>query len=263
MIIKTPSEVDKMRKSCSLAALVMKETLKFIHPHLTTLQVDEFITAQIKSLNAKPSFKGQDGYRFSSCISINEEVVHGLPSRREINKGDLVSIDLGVLYDGYHSDMCGTVEVGVGKLFLPSKTENASWILEGGSEHAFLSAGINALDAAILECYPGNRIGDISHAMQKVIEESGFFVIRDLVGHGVGRSLHEDPQIPCYGRAGVGQKLVEGLVIAVEIMYTKKNSPLRVLPDDWTFVTKDRSLSAMFEHTVAITKKGCEVLTKL
>jgi len=261
--IKTSSEVDKMRKSGALAALVMKETLDFIHPQISTLQIEDFITSKINSLHAKPSFKGQDGYKFSSCISVNEEVVHGLPSKRTLVKGDVVSIDLGVLYDGYHSDMCGTVEVGVSKLILPSKNMDFSWKLEGGREKKFLGAGITALDAAIWECLPGNRIGDISHAMQEIIEQSGFFVVRDLVGHGIGRKLHEEPQIPCYGRAGTGPKLQEGMVIAVEIMYTKNNTPLNIRSDDWTFVTMDKSLSAMFEHTVAILRNGCEVLTKL
>ena len=263
IIIKTKDEIGKMRKSGFLAAVVMKRTLGWIHPYITTLQVDKFINSQIKSFHAAPSFMGQDGYKFSSCISINEEVVHGLPSDRRIKKGDLVSIDLGVLYDGFHSDMCGTVEVGLGKLVVGDENSESNWGFVGGCKNAFLNAGIMALDAAILKCRPENRVGDISYAIQQVVEESGFFVVRDLVGHGIGRSLHEEPQIPCYGKAGTGTKLLEGTVIAVEVMYTRKNSPLVVLSDGWTFATKDKSLSAMFEHTVAITKTGCEVLTKL
>jgi len=261
IIIKTPLEIDKMRKSGFLAATVMKRTLGFIHPHLTTLQVDKFIKSQIKSFHALPSFIGQDGYEFSSCISVNEEVVHGLPSERKIKKGDLVSIDLGVLYDGYHSDMCGTLGVGVGKLLLPCKGSKESWELER-CQNKFLEAGIKALDRAIEQCKPGNFVGDISYAMQRTIEENGYFVVRDLVGHGIGKNLHEDPQVPCFGEAGRGPKLIEGMVLAIEVMYTKENIPLKVLSDGWTFATKNKSLSAMFEHTGAVTKNGCEVLTK-
>ncbi|MFH1566013.1 MAG: type I methionyl aminopeptidase [bacterium] len=260
--IKTENEIEKMRKSGSLAAEVMKRTLGFIHPYLPTFQVDKFIDSQIKSFHALPSFKGFEGYKFSSCISINEEVVHGLPSERKIRNGDLVSIDLGVLYEDYHSDMCGTLEVGT-KLFVPDKSSTHSWELGECKEKKFLETGIRALDKALLECRPGNFVGDISEAMQKTVEGNGYFVVRDLVGHGIGTSLHEDPQIPCYGKAKNGEKLLEGMVLAVEVMYTKKNTPLKILSDKWTFSTADKSLSAMFEHTVAITKNGYEVLTKL
>ncbi|PIS12802.1 type I methionyl aminopeptidase [candidate division WWE3 bacterium CG09_land_8_20_14_0_10_39_24] len=247
IILKTPDEIEKMRKSGLLAATVMQRIVGFIHPHLTTLQVDKFINSQIKSFHAKPSFIGQDGYEFSSCISINAEVVHGLPSEKKIKKGDVVSIDLGVLYEGYHSDMCKTVEVGA----------------SAPGNKRFLEAGVSALNYAISQCKPGNRVGDISHSLQKIIEENGYFVVYDLVGHGIGKNLHEEPQIPCYGKVGTGPELLEGMVIAIEVMYTKTNSPLEILSDGWTFATQDKSLSAMFEHTVAITKNGCEVLTKL
>jgi len=242
--IKTKEDLDKMRESCAIASKVMEDALGYIRLGITTCEVDKFIERKIKSYGGKPSFRGQDGYKFASCISINDEVVHGLPSSRTINKGDVVSIDLGVLFRGFHSDMCCSVEVG------------------GEKEKKFLDVGRKALDAAIGECRPGNCVGDISNAMQRVVEGAGYSVVKDLVGHGIGRKLHEEPQIPCFGKRGTGPSLKEGMVIAIEVMYMKGRSDLVLLPDSWTFSTRDGKLSAMFEHTVAIVKGGYEVLTK-
>lgn len=271
IIIKSEEEIEKIRKSCKIAACVMQRTLGFIHPFITTSKIDKFIGSQIKSFHGEPSFKNFEGYKYSSCISINDEVVHGIPGDRKIKRGDLVSVDLGVYYNGFHSDMCATVEIPEAKIADGKwRMGDRNWrindgklIITGGKQKRFLEAGIFALDNVAAMCKPGNRVGDISYAMQSVIEGSGYNVVRDLVGHGIGRSLHEEPQIPCFGKRGAGYKLVPGMVIAVEVMYMKGKHSLNIKKDGWTFKTADSSLSAMFEHTVAITKEGPEVLTKL
>lgn len=271
IVIKTPQEIEKIYDSCKIAAIVMQRTLGFIHPFIATERVDKFIDSQIKSFHAAPSFKGFEGYKYSSCISVNDEVVHGIPGSRKIKRSDLLSIDLGVYYRGFHSDLCTTVEMPDAKMEDGNwrmsgrnwKIENGRLIITGGKQKRFLEAGIFALDSAINMCKPGNRLGDISHAIQSIIEDYGYNVVRDLVGHGIGSSLHEEPQIPCFGKKGTGLKLSEGMVIAVEVMYTKGSQLLNIKEDGWTFATKDKSLSAMFEHTVAITKEGPQVLTKL
>lgn len=216
---------------------------------MTTLDVDSMVEDFIRSHDgATPSFKGLYGFPGSVCASINEEIVHGIPSaRREILDGDLVSIDVGVRLDGYHTDSATTV--GIGELDPESQR-----LLDVSRES--LSAGVEAAQ-------PGNHIGDIGAAVQQVVESAGFNVTRDLVGHGIGSTFHEDPQVPNYGRPKRGIKLVAGLTIAIEPMVMTGSHKTRQLPDKWTVVTADRSRAAHFEHTVAVTADGPRILTQL
>jgi methionyl aminopeptidase len=204
------------------------------------MEVEKFITIN----KGKPSFKTVPGYNFSTCININEGLVHGIPNEYIIKKSDLVKIDLGVLYEGYHTDTSATKEIS---------TQN---------ETRFLDSGRICIEEAIKVCIVGNKLGDISSAMQDAIESRGYTVSKSLVGHGIGRNLHEDPLVPPYGKSGTGITLKEGLVLAIEIIYQKGSHQLKTLNDGWTIVTKDGSLGGLWEHTVAITRKGPVVLTK-
>lgn len=237
-----------MREGGKVAAEIMRRTLGWLHPHSTTYQVNKFVASQMKSFHVEPSFKGFDGYPFSTCVSVNEEVVHGLPSARKLRPGDIVSLDLGVNHRGWHTDMCRTV-------VLPRR---------GGKNEAaesFLAVGRQALETAVAAAVPGGHLGDISAAMQAVVEKAGLQVVRDLVGHGIGRQLHEEPQVACFGRAGKGISLKEGMVLAIEVMYVGGSFKLNLGDDGWTLSTADGGLAAMFEDSVAITSTGPLVLT--
>jgi methionyl aminopeptidase len=202
----------------------------------------------MRELNATPAFKGYRGYPCVLCTSVNEEVVHGIPSTKRVLKdGDIVSIDTGVILDGYYGDSATTVAVGAK---VPERTRKLLEITE-----ASLERGIEAVK-------PGATLGDVGAAVQEVVEAGGFSVVRDFVGHGIGTKLHEDPQVPNFGRRGQGQKLREGMVIAIEPMVNAGGPDVQVLSDGWTAVTQDGSLSAHFEHTVAVTAKGAEILTQ-
>jgi methionyl aminopeptidase len=247
IILKSPDEVAKMRVAGGIVAETIETVLAAVGPGVSTADLDAVAEAFIRERKATPSFKGYRGFPASICASLNEEVVHGIPSpKRILEEGDVLSLDFGAIWDGYHADSAVTVFVGE-----PPSAE-AEKLVRVTEE---------ALEAGISQIRPGGRLSDISHAVQQVVEGVGFSVVREYVGHGVGRSLHEDPQIPNYGLPGRGPELRPGLVVAVEPMVTMGDWKTRVLADDWTVVTADRSLAAHFEHTIAVTEDGREVLT--
>jgi methionyl aminopeptidase len=247
IILKSPDEVAKMRVAGSIVAETIDTVLAAVAPGVSTADLDEVAEAFIRERKATPSFKGYRGFPASICASLNEEVVHGIPSpKRILKEGDVLSLDFGAIWDGYHADSAITVFVAEP---LSAEAEKLVRVTE------------EALEAGISQIRPGGRLSDISHAVQQVVEGAGFSVVREYVGHGIGRSLHEDPQIPNYGLPGRGPELRPGLVVAVEPMVTMGDWKTRVLADDWTVVTADRSLAAHFEHTIAVTEDGREVLT--
>lgn len=241
--IKTPEEIEIMKVAGSIASDALLTTLKAVKPGVTLLELDKIAETVIRDNKAEPSFMTVDGYKYTSCINVNDGIVHGLPNKYVLKPGDLVSIDLGALYKGYHSDLSYTLEV------------------ETTDETEFLETGKKALNKAIKMCKVGKRIGDISNAMQTVVESKGYSVSEMLVGHGIGKSLHEDPYVPCYGKPKTGLKLKEGMVFAVEIIYQKGMPDIIEDKDGWTLKTADGSLSGLFERTVAISKQGPILLT--
>jgi methionyl aminopeptidase len=213
---------------------------------MSTLEIDEDVEAFILSRDAQPAFKGYRGFPATVCISINEEVVHGIPSaHRRLKEGDIVGLDLGCIVEGYYADCAFTMALGE----IPSAVQK------------LLDVTRESLALAIRECQPGRRLGDVSHAVQRHVEAHEFSVVRAFVGHGIGRALHEEPQVPNFGDPGRGPQLKPGMVLAIEPMVTMGSSEVRILDDGWTAVTKDGSLAAHFEHTVAITEGGPDVLT--
>jgi len=247
IILKSPDEVAKMRVAGGIVAETIETVLAAVEPGVSTADLDVVAEAFIRERKATPSFKGYRGFPASICASLNEEVVHGIPSpKRILKEGDVLSLDFGAIWDGYHADSAVTVFVGE-----PPTAEAEKLVL----------VTEEALEAGISQIRPGGRLSNISNAVQQVVEGAGFSVVREYVGHGVGRSLHEDPQIPNYGLPGRGPELRPGLVVAVEPMVTMGDWKTRVLADDWTVVTADGSLAAHFEHTIAVTEDGREVLT--
>ena len=247
IIYKSPQEVDKMRTAGRIVAGTIDRVLAAVRPGISTADLDRAAEEEINRQAATPSFKGYKGFPASICASLNDEVVHGIPSpKRMLKAGDILSLDFGAIWEGYHADSAVTVFVGE-----PPSAE-AEKLVRVTEE---------ALEAAISQVRPGGRLSDVSHAVEQVVEGAGFSVVREYVGHGIGRSLHEDPQIPNYGPPGRGPGLRPGLVLAVEPMVTMGDWPTRVLADDWTVVTADGSLAAHFEHTIAVTEDGHEVLT--
>jgi methionyl aminopeptidase len=246
--LKSPREIDIMARGGQILGATVEMLRREVKPGMSTWQLDELAEAFIRSHpGATPSFKGLYGFPGSVCVSINEEIVHGIPSRRRVLvDGDIISIDVGVKYEGYHTDSATTVAVG-------HHVPDESHRLLGVTERA-LAAGIEAAQ-------PGNHVGDIGAAIQAVVEASGFSIVRDLVGHGIGVAFHEEPQVPNYGKPKRGTKLVPGLTIAIEPMVNAGGAATRTMPDRWTVVTVDGSRSAHFEHTVAITESGPRVLT--
>ena len=246
--IKSPREVDLMKRAGQIVALAHQEVAKHVKPGISTLQLDEIIENVIRSADAIPSFLHYNGFPANSCISVNEVVVHGIPSPKKILKnGDIVSVDIGAIYKGYHGDgawtyACGTI------------SNEAKKLLE--ATEASLFAGLSQAKA-------GNRLTDISHAVQVYAESQGFSVVRDFVGHGIGTQMHEEPQIPNFGLPGKGITLRPGMTIAVEPMINAGRKEVKVLADGWTTITLDKSLSAHFEHTILITETGYEILTKV
>ncbi len=237
-----------MRASGRIVAEVLAAMETAIQPGVATAELDALAESIIAGHpGARPAFKGYGGFPAAICASVNEEVVHGIPSEsRTLQVGDIVGIDVGVLLDGYHADAACTFAVGN---------------VANGTE-TLLRVTRQALEAGIEAARPGGFVGDISAAVQKVAEEAGYSVVRDLVGHGIGQHLHEDPQVPNFGTPGRGLVLEPGLVLAIEPMVNTGGSPVRTLDDEWTIVTADGTLSAHFEHTVAITDNGPEVLTR-
>jgi methionyl aminopeptidase len=250
---KSPEDLERMRIAGRITGETVAEVMSEVRPGVSTLDLDRIAETYIREQGAIPSFKGYGGGRgappfpASICTSINEEIVHGIPSaERVLRAGDLLSLDFGAVWDGFHGDSAVTVPVGD---FASAESEK------------LVRATEEALEAAISQIRPGGRLSDLGHAAQQVAEGAGFSVVRQYVGHGIGRRLHEDPQIPNYGPPGRGIELKPGLVIAVEPMVNVGGWETELLADDWTVVTADGSLSAHFEHTIAVTEDGHEVLT--
>lgn len=247
VVLKTKDELMLMKKAGEITAAALHAGGAAIKPGVTTKQIDKVVHDYIVSHGAKPSFLGYGGFPGSACISVNDEVIHGIPGSRVINEGDIVSIDVGAKIGGYHGDSAYTFACG-------EISAEARALLEGTKK---------SLENGIAQAVVGNRIGDISEAVQNTVETLGFSVVRDYVGHGVGKDLHEAPEVPNYGHAGHGIRLVAGMVIAIEPMINAGAWTVKVLDNDWTVVTIDHSLSAHFEHTVAITASGPVILTKV
>lgn len=245
--LKSPREIEFMRQAGHVVARAKAVLKEAIRPGMTTRELDEIAEAEIRRLGSVPSFKGYMGFPTTVCISINEEIVHGIPGDRVIQDGDMVSMDVGAIVEGFHGDSAFTV--GVGDVS-PEVT-------------ALMDVTREALERGIAAARHGSRVGDISWAVQSFVEEKGYSVVREYVGHGIGKALHEEPQIPNYGPPGAGLMLRKGLVIAIEPMVNIGGWQTRVLDDNWTVVTADGSLSAHFEDTLAITDGDAEVLTRL
>ena len=246
ILVKTTSELLKMRKAGLITGGALKAAGNAIHEGMSTYDLDRVIHDYIVSHGAKPSFLHYNGFPASACISVNDTVIHGIPSKTEkLKNGDIVSVDVGAYIDGYHGDSARTFAVGD----------------ISAEARALMDSTEQSLMAAIDIVKPGMRIGDISHAVQEYNESRGYSVVRQYVGHGVGRDLHEDPEVPNYGKPGHGPRLVAGMVIAIEPMINQGTAQVYVLPDGWTVKTFDHKLSAHFEHTVAVTPSGVEILT--
>ncbi len=246
IIYKSEEEIRAMRESNKIVATVLAEIKPLIKPGVRTEELDEYANTKAREMNAVPAFKGYRDYPSSLCTSINEEIVHGIPSSRVLKEGDIISLDFGVAYKGYYGDAAVTYPVG--------EISSQSKKLIETAEQSFYK-GFEQMKA-------GNRISDISHAIQSYVESQGFSVIRNFVGHGIGLSLHEEPQVPNFGSPGKGVKIREGLVLALEPMISVGNWEVQILDDGWTAITKDRSLSAHYENTVAVTNNGPEILSK-
>jgi methionyl aminopeptidase len=246
VILKLPDEIDKLRISNRIVAEILDRLREKVKPGVTTRELDRLSEELSRKQRVIPAFKGYRGYPFALCTSVNEEVVHGMPSERPLVSGDILSMDFGVIYKGYYGDAAITVPVG-------PVSETAQRLMAATEE---------GLARAVKKAKEGNRLGDISSAVQQCVEAEGFSVVRDFVGHGIGRNMHEDPQIPNYGIEGRGILLRPGMVLAIEPMVNAGGYEVRILPDGWTVVTGDGSLSAHFEHSVAITENGPEILSR-
>lgn len=245
IIYKTEEEIRAMRESSLIVAKILAELQPMIKPGLRTSELDEYADQRARELGAKPAFKGYRGYPASLCISINEEIIHGLPSKRTLRQGDIVSLDFGILYNGFYGDAARTYPVGA----------------ISAAAQRLLAAAEQAFHKGVEHMVEGNRISDISAAIQEYVEAQGFSVIRQFVGHGIGHSLHEEPQVPNFGFPGRGPKIKKGLVLAIEPMIAAGDWNVEVQADGWTAVTKDRSLAAHYEETVALTERGVEILS--
>ncbi len=246
IVLKTTRELSIMREACRISAGALQLVGKSIEPGITTGELDAIAEKYILKEGGKPNFKGISGYPATACISINNEVIHGIPSKkRKIVAGDIVSVDLGASFEGYNGDNAATFAVG-------DVSDEAKRLMDATRES--LMEGIHAARA-------GGRIGDIGHAIQAYVEARGFSVVRDFVGHGVGTKLHEAPEVPNYGTPGKGIRLLPGMTIAIEPMINAGKAGVRTLSDGWTVVTNDGSLSAHFEHTIAITSDGPQIMT--
>jgi methionyl aminopeptidase len=244
--LKSAREIGLMRRAGHILSEVMQRLRTTVKAGMTTLEIDADVEEFIRSKGARPAFKGYRGFPATVCISINEEVVHGIPSaQRHVKEGDIVGLDLGCIVEGYYADCAFTLAVGE----VPSRVQE------------LLDVTRESLELGIVECRPGRRLSDVSHAIQTHVERHGFSVVRAFVGHGIGRALHEEPQVPNFGDPGRGPQLRPGMVLALEPMVTMGSWEVRILDDGWTAVTKDGSLAAHFEHTIAVTESGPEVLT--
>ena len=246
IICKSQAEIEKMRQASVIVADVLAELTAMVAPGVSTLDLDREAERLVRAAGGDPAFKGYRGYPCTLCAAVNEQVIHGIPSKRTLAEGDIVSLDMGVRKDGFFADSAVTVPVG-------RVTEEAQLLLRVTQE---------ALGKGIEQARVGSRVSDIGHAIQKHVEAHGFSVVREFVGHGIGASLHEEPQIANYGDPGRGPRLAEGMTLAIEPMVNVGKAAVKMLPDGWTAVTRDGSLSAHFEHTVAVTRDGPLVLTR-
>ena len=247
IVCRSQAEIAKLRRVNQLVGQILAELRSIVRPGVTTADIDALAETRVREAGAEPAFKGYHGYPATVCASVNEQVVHGIPSSKGLSEGDIVSIDMGAKLDGFFGDCAVTVPVGT----VGAKAETLLKVTEEALFH-----GIDVVK-------PGARISDIGAAVQRHVEAHGFSVVREFVGHGIGTSLHEEPQIANYGPGGRGPRLSEGMVLAIEPMVNVGKAAVRVLSDGWTAVTKDGSLSAHFEHTVVVTHEGCEILTLL
>lgn len=245
VILRTPAEIEQMRRAGSLVGQVLERLREHVAPGVSTRELDAIAENMIRSRGGVPSFKGYRGYPASICASVNNEIIHGIPGDRMLVDGDIISIDCGAMLGGYHGDAAMTFPVGD----VSAEAEKLMTVTR------------EALNAGIAMARPKMRLGDVGNAIQRYVEANGFSVVRDFVGHGIGRHMHEDPQIPNFGPAGMGMRLRTGMVLAIEPMVNAGVHEVVVMDDGWTACTRDGSLSAHFEHTVAITDDGPEVLT--
>ncbi len=244
--IKTQQDIERMREACRITAGARKLAGELIRPGITLLEIDREIRHYIEFRGAKPSFLNYNGFPASACISVNEEVIHGIPSERKLENGDIVKVDVGAYFNGYHGDCAETF--GVGEI-----SDEAERLIDV-TRQSFFEGIRNIKD--------GSRVGDIGAAIQEYVEAAGFSVVRDYIGHGVGEHLHEEPDVPNYGRPGRGPRLYSGMTIAIEPMVCQGSARVRTLANDWTVVTVDGLLSAHYENTVAITANGVDILTE-
>lgn len=247
IVLKSLKEIQRMKIPCRIVAEVLSRVVEAASIGVTTLELNSIAEIEVAKHKAKPAFKGYSGYPFSLCCSLNDQVVHGMPNGIQLKDGDILSLDFGAYYDGFYGDAAVTIPLG--------KVADVAMKLMAVTE--------SSLQIAIDKAVVGNRISDISSSVQIYVESNGFSVVRDFVGHGIGRNLHEQPQLPNFGVSGKGPKIRPGMVLAIEPMVNEKAYDVKVLGDGWTAVTVDGGLSAHFEHTVAITDNGTEVLTRL
>ncbi|MHB9031446.1 MAG: type I methionyl aminopeptidase [Anaerolineae bacterium] len=245
--LKTADQLVKMRKAGQITAITLQTVREAVQPGVTTAELDRLAEATIRKLGATPSFKGYQGYPASICASVNEEIVHGIPSARKLLEGDIISVDAGAIWKGFQGDAAITVAVG-------EVSDDCRRLIRSVEE---------ALMAGIAVIRPGGYIGDISHAVEQVAQQYGFGIVREYGGHGIGREMHEPPRIPNWGPAGRGLRLEVGMTLAIEPMFTLKGGATRTLADDWTVVTADGSWAGHWEHTVVVTQEGAEILTRV
>lgn len=247
IVLKSPDEIEKMRKSNLIVAEILAIIKESARPGVATIELERLCEEELKKRKVRPAFKGYRGYPYCLCVSVNEEVVHGMPSKRVLKQGDILSVDVGIEHGGYYGDAAVTAPIG-------RISDEAGRLIDAAEA---------SLGLAIEKAMVGNRLFDISYAVQSYVEENGFSVVRAFVGHGIGRELHEPPQVPNFGTPGKGIRLKAGMVLAIEPMINAGGSEVVILDDGWTAVTKDGALSAHFEHTVAITENGPYVLSRL
>ena len=245
IVLRSLEEIEKMRESNAIVAEILARLTEMVAPGVTTLDLDRKSEELCRQRKAKPAFKGYRGYPYSLCASVNEQIVHGFPNKRPLQEGDIVSLDFGVLHKGYYGDAAVTLPVG-------EVSDTAARLLKVTEESLYQA--IEKADAA-------NRLSDISNAVQKHVEAAGFSVVRQFVGHGIGKELHADPQVPNFGPPGRGVRLKPSMVLAIEPMVNVGGYEVEILDDGWTAVTRDRSLSAHFEHTIAVTDNGPDILS--
>jgi len=253
--VKSPEQIEIMREGGRITDGALRKVLAAAKPGVMLIELDKIAEDYILAAGGEPAFKRVPGYDFTTCLNLNEGVVHGIPNRRRLREGDILTVDLGTYYKGFNTDHAWSILIGDKDI----KTQ------EDKEKEKFLETGEHALKAAIAACRVGSRVNDISRAMEEVLRGAGLTPMETLVGHGVGRELHEDPQIPCFavGDGAKSPKLVEGMALAIEVIYAAGNPELRSLPDGWTLATVDGSLTGLFEHSVAVTKSGPIVLTEL